>query len=233
MKNLINHLAIFCFGCLIWSCDSNKEIDKTEVVTVDTAEEKDTAYVMETGKTTEEKLEEFRFWLNNKAEKGDTAIERNWPKIKEQLQRRNAELERDFDSLSSKSKEEYRELQKRYDQWENRQERRQTQPLETKKLSLFQDMLLQEYKNKESINADNIREVYLTFMGAVRAKKRNWTLDDWDYVDYVYSELNQRRRQLEGQISTVDKLKIRTLQAEYLALEGAADTESVVRGVKK
>ena len=76
-----------------------------------------------------------------------------------------------------------------------------------------------------------MREAYLTFMGTVRTKNRNWTQNDWDYVDYVYSTLNDRRGQVETQLSTADKLKIRTLQAEYLALEGAADTRSMVKGV--
>jgi len=80
------------------------------------------------------------------------------------------------------------------------------------------------------VQPENIREAYLTFMGEVRTNRRNWTQDDWDYVDYVYGQLNQRRREIEGQLRTADKLKIRTLQAEYLTLEGAADTQSMLRG---
>lgn len=197
---------------------------------MDTADGEDTARVIKTGNTAEDELEEFRAWLNRQTEKGDTAIRREWPQVREELRERNARLEQKFDSLSEKSKEEYRTLQGRYERWEERQERRQQQPLDLTKVSQWQGQLLDEYKNLNRIQPDNIREAYLTFMGEVRAKRNNWTQDDWDYVDHVYSQLNQRRRELEGQLRTSDKLKIRTLQAEYLALEGSADTRDMLRG---
>lgn len=227
------YLAVLCLVGLLWSCERQRDVEGTEVITVDTAEREDTARVVRSGKTAEEQLDEFRGWLNKQSERGDTAIRRNWPKVKEELRQRNAQLEQNFDSLSEKSKQEYRELQSRYQRWEERQERRQQQPLEPAKLSQFKDRLLREYKDIENISAGNIREAYLTFMGTVRAQRRNWSQDDWDYVDNVYSQLNQRRGQIEGQISTGDNLKIRTLQAEYLTLEGAADTQSAIRGTRR
>jgi hypothetical protein len=70
------------------------------------------------------------------------------------------------------------------------------------------------------------------FMGEVRAKRQNWSQGDWDYVDHVYGQLNQRKRQLEGQVAGSDRVKIRTLQAEYLTLEGAADAQSLLRNMR-
>ncbi|WP_299820449.1 hypothetical protein [uncultured Pontibacter sp.] len=233
VEKLAKYIAGLCLISLMWGCEGRRTTDDTEVITVDTAEREDTAKVVQTGKTAEEQLEEFRGWLNQQSEKGDTAIRKNWPKVKEELRQRNARLEQNFDSLSDKSKQEYRDLQERYQRWETRQERRQQQPLDASKLSQFKDQLLREYKDLDKVTAGNIREAYLTFMGTVRTKRRNWTQDDWDYVDNVYGQLNERRGQVEGQIPTTDKIKIRTLQAEYLTLEGAADAQSVVRGTKK
>ena len=230
-ENFLRSLTALCIVCLMWSCEGRRDVDDTEVVTVDTADE-DTAVVVQRGKTAEQQLDEFRGWLNRQADKGDTAIERNWPKVKEELRQRNAQLEQNFDSLSEKSKQEYKDLKARYERWEARQERRQQQPLDPSKLNNLKSKLLREYSNIEKITAGNIREAYLTFMGTVRAQRRNWTQDDWDYVDFVYSQLNERRGQIEGQISTGDNLKIRALQAEYLTLEGAADTQSAIKSTK-
>lgn len=232
VKKLSTWIAAFCLAGFLFSCEGRRDVDDTEVVTVDTAERNDTARVVQSGKTAEDQLEEFRGWLNEQSEKGDTAIRSNWPKVKEELRQRNAQLEQNIDSLSEKSKEEYRVLKGRYERWEERQDRRQLQPLDAKKLSMFKEQLLREYKDVQRITAGNIREAYLTFMGTVRTKRRSWTQDDWDYVDNVYAQLNQRRGQLEGQITSGDNLKIRTLQAEYLALEGAADTQSAIRSTK-
>ncbi|RDV16235.1 hypothetical protein DXT99_06075 [Pontibacter diazotrophicus] len=230
LKPTLRYTAILCLSFALWSCESRREVETTEEITVDTAESEDTARVIKTGNTAEDELEEFRAWLNRQTERGDTAIRSEWPQVREELRERNTRLEQKFDSLSEQSKEEFKTLQSRYERWEDRQERRQQQPLDPAKVNQWQDQLLDEYDNLNNIQPENIREAYLTFMGEVRAKRRNWSQDDWDYVDYVYSQLNQRRRQLEGQLRTSDRLKIRTLQAEYLALEGSADTMDMLQG---
>lgn len=218
-------LAIAFIGC-----ESRRTADETNEVTIDTAEPGDTAMVVRSGETAEQKVERLRGWLNRKASGADTSIRENWPETRERIRDINADIEQNFDSLSTKSQEEYRQLKERYAQWEAEQEHRQQQPLHPEQISSWEDQLLREYKNINAITPQNVREAYLTFMGSVRAKKSNYSQNDWDYVDHVYSKLNQRRRQIEGQMSTTDKLKIRALQAEYLALEGAADTQSMLRG---
>ncbi|MCC9135009.1 hypothetical protein ACFSKU_19050 [Pontibacter silvestris] len=220
-----------CFALLLLSCEGNREISDNNEITVDADTSEDTARVVKTGETTEEKLEEFRGWLNTQAAKGDTAIRSEWPEVKDKLRQRNAELEQNFENLSAQSKQEFRNLQNRYEEWEERQDQRQQQPLDSDVATQWQDQLLGEYDEIDNITPNNIREAYLTFMGVVRTKRRNWSQNDWDYVDHIYSKLNQRRRQIEDQIGTRDNLKIRSLQAEYLTLESAADAGSLASGV--
>ncbi|WP_242920061.1 hypothetical protein [Pontibacter liquoris] len=238
MYHLVKYTCFAGLALLLLGCENRRQVEGQEPVkeqqepTVNTAGHADTAKVVKTGETTDEKLEELRGWMNEQANKGDTAIRKEWPQIREKLRARNAELEQNFDSLSDKGKAEYRQLQKNYKQWEARQERRQQQPLDQKKVTQWKSTLLGEYSTVDDISAATIREAYLTFMGVVRTKRKGWTQDDWDYVDYIYSLLNQRRRQIEGEISMADNIKIRTLQAEYLTLEGTADTKSMLEGTK-
>lgn len=229
-KSLIRVAFVACIGFVAWSCEGRRDVEETGEITVDTAERDDTALVYKTGKTAEDELDDFRNWLNRQTERGDTAIRREWPAVREELRERNARLEQKFDSLTEQSKAEYLDLQDRYRRWEERQERRQQQPLDPTAVSRWQNQLLRSYSNLDQIQPGNIREAYLTFMGEVRTNRRTWSQDDWDYVDYVYSQLNQRRRTMESQLRTGDKLKIRTLQAEYLALEGSADTQDILQG---
>lgn len=224
----INWLAAILLITGLVACERTRTVEEDGTAT---DRDKDTTVVATTGETTEDKLEKLRSWMNNKANRADTSIRENWPETKRELRRINEDIERNFDSLSAESKEEYRQLKYRYENWESRQERRQRQPLNPTQVKKWEDQLLREHKDIAKIQPANIREAYLTFMGTVRAKKHNWTQNDWDYVDYVYGKLNERRGQIEGQISSGDKLKIRALQAEYLALEGAADTRSMVNGV--
>lgn len=229
LHNILKYSLLLCLAASAMGCDSNRTVEGNEELAANSPDNQDTAVVVRSGESAEQELNEFREWLNRQADKGDTAIRKEWPQMKEDLRQKNAELERNFDSLSAKSKQEYRELQQRYKNWEARQERRQQQPLDRDKITQWQEQLLREHSNISAISATQMREAYLTFIGTVRTKRRSWTQDDWDYVDYVYSELNQRRRQLEGNLRVADNLKIRSLQAEYLALEGSADTKDMLQ----
>ena len=229
----MRYAAALCLCLALLSCERNRTVEDTEEITVDTAEREDTASVVRTGKTAEDRLEELRGWMNEKSGSADTAIRRDWPEVKKKIRLRTAELDKNVDSLSAESREEYNQLKERYQRWEEREERRQQTPLDKTKLTKWQEQLLREYKDNDKITPQNIREAYLTFMGVVRAKRQNWTQSDWDYVDHVYGLLNQRRGEIEGQIASNDNLKIRTLQAEYLTLEGSADAGSLIRGIRK
>jgi hypothetical protein len=236
MKNLffktIKYATALFLGLSLWSCEGNRTAENTEEITVDVPDRQDTARVERTGRTIDERLESMRGWMNEKVERGDTSINREMPQIKEDFRRRTAEIEQNLDSLSADSKAEYARLKQRYERWENRQERRQNTPLDAAELQVWQQQLLREFDNIDAITPQNIREAYLTFMGVVRAKRQNWTQNDWDYVDNVYGRLNQRRRQIEGQMANSDKLKIRALQAEYLSIEGAADAKSLLQNMR-
>ncbi len=222
--------AALIVGLFLWGCEGNRTAENTEEITVDVPA--DTARVERTGRTVDERLESLRGWMNEKVERGDTAIQREMPQIKEDFRQRSAEIEKNLDSLSADSKVEYNRMKQRYERWENRQERRQNTPLDAAELGQWQEQLLREFDDIETIEPQSMREAYLTFMGVVRAKRKNWTQSDWDYVDNVYGRLNQRRRQVEGQMSNSDRLKVRALQAEYLTLEGAADTQSMMRNMR-
>lgn len=226
------YLLVCCLCLSLLGCEQNSA-SNTREITVDTNEPEDTVNVVKTGRTAEDRLEEFRGWLNSKTDRADTSITREWPEVQEGFKNRTAAIERNLDSLSTESKAEYAKLKERYESWEQRQERRQQTPLDAQKLSRMQEQLLRDFSDINAIGAAEVREAYLTFMGTVRARRQKWTQDDWDYVDHVYGELNQRRREVESQVATADKLKIRALQAEYLTLEGIGDASSMVRNTKK
>ncbi len=199
------------------------------------ATENDTISVSRTQTRTRpnDELREFRDWVNQKTAQADTNASRRWPKVKDEFNTRSAKFEKNLDSLSEDSKREYAELKNRFKSWEQKQEARTAQPLNETTLNNWRKELLGERRAYSTITGANAKETYLLFMGIVRAKNDKWTLTDWDYVDHVYSELNNRYSQIQSNISAADRLKIKVLQAEYLALEGAADAKDAYHNVKK
>jgi hypothetical protein len=230
MKKLLPIVFSGLLAGLLPACEARKTTTQTT-----TQESGDTAVVRkETRKETKvsDELADFRTWVNDKAERTDSTTRENWPKVKEEFRQRAARLDSKADSLSAEGKAEYQELKSKYQAWEAKQEKRTSQPLDPSKVQQWEKDLLAG-KTPESIAAADMREMYLTFMGVVRAKKRRWTQDDWDYVDQVYGRLNGRKEQVESAISTSDRVKIKSLQAEYLALEASHDAKDLYQHVKE
>ena len=223
---------ILLFGTLLLGFTACERTQRTETDT--RATNTDSVSVTRTETTTRpnDELREFRDWVNNKTAEADTNASRRWPKVKDEFKTRSSKLETRLDSLSDESKREYAELKKRYELWEKKQEVRTSQPLNETTLAKWQKDLLGDRQDLNTVTPGNARETYLMFMGVVRAKKANWTLTDWDYVDHVYSQLNNRKSQIESKISMADRLKIKSLQAEYLALEAGADAQDAYQHVK-
>ena len=232
MKMPLKMPPVLVFSALLLVSTACERTQRTE--TTNRTTQTDTVSVSRTETRTgvNDELREFRDWVNNKTSEADTNARRRWPKVKEEFKPRTEHLETRLDSLSAESKQEYAELKKRYELWEKKQQTRTAQPLDEATLKKWQQQLLGERADLTSITGANARETYLLFMGIVRAKKANWSLTDWDYVDHVYSQLNDRRAQIEDQIPAADRLKIKTLQTEYLALEAAADAKDAYQHLK-
>jgi hypothetical protein len=222
-------LTLTCFAAgLLLSCESRQ----TSTTTTTTTETGDTAVVMRKETNVSRELDDFKSWVNEKASRTDSTTKENWPKVKEEFRQRSARLDTKVDSLSAEGKAELQELKRKYQAWEARQEKRTSQPLDPARVLQWEKDLLGNQK-PETIGAADMREMYLTFMGVVRAKKRRWTQDDWDYVDHIYGRLNERKEQVESAIPAADRLKIKTLQAEYLALEAGSDAKDLYQHVRK
>ena len=233
MKMLSELKPVLFFSALLIGFSACERTQRTDTQTE--ATETDTVSVSRTETTTRpnDDLREFRDWVNNKTAEADTNAKRRWPKVKDEFKTRSTRVEQNLDSLSEESKREYAALKKRYENWEKNQEIRTAQPLDEVTLKTWRQQLLSDRSNFATITAANAKETYLLFMGIVRAKSEKWSLTDWDYVDQVYSELNNRKAQIEGQIPTADRLKIKALQAEYLTLEASADAKDAYQNVKE
>lgn len=229
MKKLLPIAFCGLLTGLLPACETRKTT--TQTTTTEVAGD-DTARVVRKETTASRELEELEAWVNDKARRTDSTTRENWPKVKEEFRQRAARLDSKADSLSAEGKAEYARLKRSYESWEARQERRTSQPLDAAKLLQWEKELLAN-KKLESLQAPDMREAYLTFIGVVRARKTRWTQDDWDYVDHVYSRLNDRKRQVDSALSTSDLVKIKTLQAEYLALEAGSDAKDLYQDVKK
>ncbi len=229
-------LIFFTLGTAFSACESRRAIETEEASTAsagaDRSDSRDTVLVIRGNTNAVKELKKFKDWVNQKANKVDSTTNENLPEIQAEFKRKTAHLEKGLDSLSKDAKAEYLAAKAKYKVWEAQNKERTSKPLQAAEIRKRQKQLLGEYQNLNNITAANVREAYLVFMGMVRAKKQNWNQNDWDYVDYVYRQLNDRKQEITTSISSNDELKIKSLQAEYLALEASQDAKDLIKAVK-
>jgi hypothetical protein len=88
IDNYFRHFLLVLTAFLMLSCSRDQASEHREV-TVDTADPADTVSVRQTGKTADDRVAELRNWMNEKAERADTSIRRDWPQVKEEFRQRS------------------------------------------------------------------------------------------------------------------------------------------------
>ncbi len=228
MKNILKLTFTLGLAGTFFACET-----RTTTTTNIDSDKQDTVTVVRRSDNAADELKDFKNWVNSKAGKADSTAKENWPEVKEEFKQRSARLESRMDSLSAESKAEYAELKSKYKSWETQKQQRTSMPLDPNKLVEWEKQLIGTDKSLATLTAADMRETYLLFMGMVRAKKNKWTQDDWDYVDNIYGRLNERKQKVEGAMGSGDKIKVKTLQAEYLTLEASHDAKDLYKSVNK
>lgn len=67
----------------------------------------------------------------------------------------------------------------------------------------------------DEVTADNILNVYQSFVDVVDKYKDNYTAEQWNLVDTYWDKLNNRKNEVEKNLSGEDNTEIAQLKIEY------------------
>ena len=152
------------------------------------------------------------------------------PRQRQEIVRQEA---RKLDTLADKAADKLRTAGQRTAEYNREARARKSQPLNAAAEATFTSELLGTYADLNTITPDNVAEAYTQFMRQVRAKRRTWTQRDWDYADAIFKRLNERRRAIRLDVRASDDVRVKALQAEYLALENGRDVKDIGEAIKK
>lgn len=169
----------------------------------------------------ERDLADLRAWMRKKSAQADSVTRAEWPYVKQEFKRLSSGLDRNTDKLSKESKQEYTELKSQYNAWEERNEA-ETVNLEGHELERWERTLTGSTQIARIKPAD-MRNAYIRMVDYTRAHRRNWTLRDWEYAEFVFGELNSRKAEVLDELSNGDKIKIAALQVEMATLKKSRD----------
>lgn len=167
----------------------------------------------------EDELGDFRAWVNKTTSNIANRTEDDWKKAKEDFRMRTQELDQKQERFSQELKQEYSQLKQEFSEADEAYGRNRSEA----RMAEWEQRLLGNWADLETVNEGNVLNAYTTLLENVRAQKGNWSDKDWEMAKLVLEKLDERRKELTGNIDTETEVKIRALQMEFRTLETGAD----------
>lgn len=165
----------------------------------------------------EQDLTELRAWMQRRSAQADSTIRNEWPNVKQEYKELTDGLNRNTQELSENSQKEYKEMKQRYGEWEERNES-ESIDLDGQELERWERQLTGT-TNISRLKPAKMRDAYVQALDITRSQRREWSLRDWEYAEFVLGELNSRKAEVLDQFNNSDKIKIAALQVEFASLK--------------
>jgi hypothetical protein len=78
--------------------------------------------------------------------------------------------------------------------------------------------------------ASALPDLYSRLVESTRLEHKRWTKANWEDANLVLSRLNDRYSQVGDQLQLEDRVRVRSLQAEFRTLEKARDLKGILDG---
>ncbi|MCC3152309.1 hypothetical protein Q3A66_03510 [Hymenobacter sp. BT770] len=185
--------------------------------------------------TPEQALRTFSNWVDAKLELNMATVRLDWGTIQSDYTRMTKRLDAATDSLSVQSRREYLGQKARYKAWAAEQGHPvpETVLVGEARDSAVSTVQLKLLNTSAPINramASALPDLYSRLVESTRAQHSRWTKANWEEANLVLSRLNDRYSQVGDQLPIEDRVRVRSLQAEFKTLEKARDLKGILDG---
>ncbi|MCC9137767.1 hypothetical protein ACFSKU_02335 [Pontibacter silvestris] len=167
----------------------------------------------------EDELSDFRAWVSSQTTNVANRSKEDWQQVKQDFKQRTEVLDEQQEHFTNELKQDYQQLKNEFRSLDDSYERSRSEA----KIAAWERNLLGQYADFSTINRQNVRDVYVTFIENVRKQNETWSNEDWDMAKRVLQKLNDRKSVIGQDLPTDDEVKIKALQIEFSALETADD----------
>ena len=185
--------------------------------------------------TPEQDLRTFSNWVDEKLEMKTATVRLDWGTLQRDYARMTKRLDAATDSLSVQSRREYLGQKARYKAWAIEQGHPVPETVlvgvaRDSAVSGVQRKLLNTSKPINRAMASALPDLYSRLVETTRVQHSRWTKTNWDEANVVLNRLNDRYSQVGDQLPIEDRVRVRSLQAEFKTLEKARDLKGILDG---
>jgi hypothetical protein len=111
---------------------------------------------------------------------------------------------------------------------------RRARPLDPRQQIAMETKLMGPYSGQiNALTPADLPNAYAQLIREARTQRATWTERDWDYARAVYQRLNDQLKQVRMDLPARDELRIRTRQAEFVALQAGHAAKGVNEATKE
>jgi hypothetical protein len=111
---------------------------------------------------------------------------------------------------------------------------RRARPLDPREQIAMENKLMGPYSGQlNALAPADLPNAYAQLIREARTQRATWTDRDWDYARAVYQRLNDQLKQVRMDLPARDELRIRTRQAEFVALQAGHAAKGVSEASKE
>jgi hypothetical protein len=185
--------------------------------------------------TPEQDLRTFSNWVDEKLEMNMATVRLDWGTLQSDYARMTKRLDAATDSLSVQSRREYLGQKARFKAWAIEQGHPVPETVlvgeaRDSAVSGVQRKLLSTSAPINRAMASALPDLYSRLVESTRVPHSNWTKANWDEANLVLSRLNDRYSQVGDQLPIEDRVRVRSLQAEFKTMEKARDLKGILNG---
>lgn len=179
----------------------------------------------------ERDLADLRAWMQRRSSQADSVIRQEWPSVKQEFKELTYSLDRNTKKMPAKSQEEYQGIKQQYQEWEDRNERTSVS-LDGDKLAQWERKMTGTTQISR-VKPVHLRDAYTRLLEYTREQRRDWSLRDWEYAEFVFGELNTRKAEVLDLLSGGDKIKIAALQVEFATLKKGREAKDAYEHMRE
>ena len=169
------------------------------------------------GHKKDDDVESFKVFVTDLKAKSEEEAKENWEAIEKEYNEKVTVIDQKTDKLEDEIKKEYEQLKKDYEELKTKYSVQMKEDDVDGNLQNLYEVVLTNKGDMDlsAVTASNIVAVYAGFVDIVDAQKDIYTREDWDEVDILWDALNERKNELEDNLSNEQRMKISEDKVKY------------------
>jgi hypothetical protein len=173
------------------------------------------------GRSVSAQVEDFSEYVDSVSQEAADYSAAKWADVKEEYNQQVSKLDSSIDRMKNDERAEYADSKEQYAQLEAEYAKKRMMSENRRALekSLMGEVMTDDNMQMSFVTADNILSYYKRFVETVEDHQNEYSREEWDQVKALYEALDNRKNEVEKDLSSRDNNAIAKLKIKFSAIK--------------